>query len=234
MTRWGMVIDLDRCTACQACSVACKTENNVPFGTQQEWERGRAPVWQRVLGVMEYENGKLKAHFYPRPCMHCDNPPCVQVCPVQATYKNEEGVVIQDYDRCIGCRYCMAACPYGVRVFNWKRPKFEGTYAYHLNLASSIPRSIAPRPRPIGVVEKCTFCIQRIEQAKARARAEGRPLRDGDVQTACQQTCPASAIVFGDLDDPTSRVSQLAHSRRAFRLLEELGTRPKVYYLSEG
>ncbi|MBI2165337.1 MAG: 4Fe-4S dicluster domain-containing protein [Chloroflexi bacterium] len=228
MAKWGMVIDLDRCTACQACSVACKVENNVPFGTRKEWAYDRAPVWQRVLGVVESQSGKMKAHFYPRPCMHCENPPCVQVCPVQATYKDEEGIVQQDYQRCIGCRYCMAACPYGVRVFNWSRPSFEETHASYINPATQT------RPRPVGVVEKCTFCIQRIQQAKARAKAEGRPLQDGDVQTACQQTCPASAISFGDLDDPASRVSQLAQSRRAFRLLEELGTEPKVYYLSEG
>ncbi|MBI4200235.1 MAG: 4Fe-4S dicluster domain-containing protein [Chloroflexi bacterium] len=223
-----MVIDLDRCTACQACSVACKVENNVPFGNREEWALERAPVWQRVLGVVESENGKIRAHFYPRPCMHCENPPCVQVCPVQATYKDREGIVQQDYQRCIGCRYCMAACPYGVRVFNWKRPTFEETYANYVN-ANGLTR-----PRPVGVVEKCTFCVQRIEQAKAKAKVDGRPLRDGDVVTACQQTCPADAIIFGDLDDPDSQVSHLARSRRAFRLLEELGTRPQVYYLTEG
>ncbi|MBI4338444.1 MAG: 4Fe-4S dicluster domain-containing protein [Chloroflexi bacterium] len=228
MTRWGMVIDLDKCTACQACSVACKTENNVPFGTQEQWAQERAPAWQRVLGVVESVNGKMQAHFYPRPCMHCENPPCVLVCPVQATYKDEEGIVQQDYQRCIGCRYCMAACPYGVRVFNWKRPSVEETHANYLNPAP------LTRPRPVGVVEKCTFCVQRIQRAKAKAVAEERSLRDGDIVTACQQTCPASAIYFGDLEDSNSQVSQLARSRRAFRLLEELGTRPQVYYLSEG
>lgn len=224
MPRWGMVIDLDRCTACQACTVACIAENNQPVAGPVESQRGRDIFWNQVLAVVEGEYPRVTARFIPRPCMHCDEPPCVAVCPVMATYKRDDGLVVQDNERCIGCRYCMVACPYGVRYFNWRRPQHPTSE----NLNPDVP------VRPLGVVEKCTFCIHRIAAATAKAQQEGRPLRDGDVQTACQQTCTASAIVFGDLDDPHSRVARLAHDKRAFRLLEELGTKPRVIYLKEG
>jgi Fe-S-cluster-containing dehydrogenase component len=224
MPRWGMVIDLDRCTACQACTVACIAENNQPVAGPEESRRGRDIFWNQVLAVVEGEYPRVTARFLPRPCMHCDEPPCVAVCPVMATYKRDDGLVVQDNERCIGCRYCMVACPYGVRYFNWRRPQHPTTE----NLNPDVP------VRPLGVVEKCTFCIHRVDAALARARQEGRPLRDGEVQTACQQTCTGGAIVFGDLDDPHSQVARLARDKRAFRLLEELGTRPRVIYLKEG
>lgn len=223
MTRWGMVIDLDRCTACQACTVACMVENNVPFVGQEESNRGRLMQWQRVLSTTDSAYPRPRARFLPRPCMHCEDPPCVQVCPVGATFKREDGIVLVNYDRCIGCRYCMVACPYGVRTFNWFRPRFEDAHRNYLN------PSVRVRPR--GVVEKCTFCVQRTD----RALAEGRPVGTPDgVATACAQTCTGGAIHFGDLDDPDSEVSRLARDRRAFRLLEEVGTHPQVYYLAEG
>ncbi len=228
MPRWGMVIDLDKCTACQACTVACRVENNVPVAGPRDSLAGRAIFWNEVIPVIEGETPHLKARFIPRPCMHCENPPCVQVCPVGATFKDAEGIVRQDYDRCIGCRYCTVACPYGARYFNWRGPEFPETHAAYRN-----PDPPA-RVRPVGVVEKCTFCVQRVERARRRAAAEGRPLRDGDVIPACVQTCPARARVFGDLDDPDSRVARLARSPRAFRFLEDLGTRPQVIYLMEG
>ncbi|MBI3326444.1 MAG: 4Fe-4S dicluster domain-containing protein [Nitrospinae bacterium] len=224
MPRWGMVIDLDRCTACQACTVACIAENNQPVAGPAESQRGRDIFWNQVLAVVEGGYPRVIGRFLPRPCMHCDEPPCVSVCPVDATYKRDDGLVVQDNDRCIGCRYCMVACPYGARFFNWRRPAHPTPE--HLN--PDVPM------RRMGVVEKCTFCIHRIDAAKAKAQQASRPLRDGDVQTACQQTCTGSAIVFGDLDDPHSRVSRLAHDKRAFRLLEELGTKPRVMYLKEG
>ena len=179
--------------------------------------------WQRVLSETEGEFPDVKARFIPRPCMHCENPPCVQVCPVGATFKRDDGIVDVDYDRCIGCRYCMVACPYGVRTFNWFSPKFEDTFHNYVN------PSVRVRPR--GVVEKCTFCVQRIDGAAGQGEKVGEP---GGVVTACTQTCPAHAIHFGDLDDPASEVSELAGSRRAFRFMEELGTKPQVYYLAEG
>jgi len=162
----------------------------------------------------------------PLPCMHCEKPPCTKVCPVKATQIDHDGLVAQVYPRCIGCRYCTTACPYTVRHFNWKRPEWPQPMEQGLSPDVSV--------RPKGVVEKCSFCHHRLQQAKDKARAENRPLREGDYQPACVETCPAEAMVFGDLDDPRSSVSRLSESPRAFRLLEELGTKPKVIYLSKG
>lgn len=226
MPRWGMVIDLDKCTACQACVVACKAENNIPFSSPKEAGRRRIISWMTVLPMMKGEYPNLRARFIPRPCMHCDNPPCVKVCPVGATYKNKEGLIAQVYTRCIGCRYCTNNCPYTVKYFNWFKPEWPKEMENYLNPDVSI--------RSKGVVEKCTFCHHRLQKAREKARAENRELKEGDYTPACAQTCPTEAIYFGDLDDPKSKVAQLARSPRAFRLLEELGTEPKVYYLSEG
>jgi Fe-S-cluster-containing dehydrogenase component len=228
MARWGMVIDLDKCTACQACTVACQAENNVPFAGPEQTALGRSKHWQDVMAELgEGEYPDFHVRFIPRPCMHCEDPPCVKVCPVGATYVDEEGLVRMDYDRCIGCRYCTTACPYAIRYFNWYAPEYPVGYDAYLN--PNVP------VRPVGVVEKCTFCIHRLEQAKQEAAAQGRELTDADVVLlpACNQACPASARYFGDLDDPESTVSRLARSPRAFRLLEDLGTEPKVYYLAE-
>ena len=227
MPRWGMVIDLDKCTGCQACTIACQAENNVPFAGPEQAALGRAIHWHEVLADVKDEHGELHARFIPRPCMHCDDPPCVKVCPVGATYVDEEGLVRMDYQRCIGCRYCATNCPYGVRYFNWYAPRFPAPYDQHLT--PDVPQ------RPVGVVEKCTFCIHRLERAKREAAAKGRELTDSELVLlpACNQACPASARYFGDLDDPESTVSRLARNPRAFRLLEDLGTEPKVYYLVE-
>ena len=226
MPKWGMVIDLDKCTGCQACSMACRVENNIPFAGPEQAEIGRAKWWQEVLDrevVGHYP--ALEAQFVPRPCMHCENPPCVNVCPVGATYQTEDGLVAMDYDLCIGCRMCTIACPYAVRYFNWFVPQFPVPLDRVLN--PDVP------VRPKGVVEKCTFCIHRLRAAQARAEEEGRELRDAEMVNlpACNQVCPAAARYFGDLEDPGSTVSRLARSPRAFVLLEELGTEPKVYYL---
>ena len=225
MARWGMVIDLDKCTACQACVVACRQENNVPFAGEEQTDMGRAIFWMQMIPEIEGEYPKLKARFMPRPCFHCDNPPCVRVCPVGATYKNPEGLVGQIYARCIGCRYCTAACPYTARYFNWYTPEWPEEMADKMNPDVSV--------RPKGVAEKCSFCAQRIRKAKDKARAENRPIREGEVVTACAETCPSNAIYFGDLDDPRSAVATLSRSRRAFRVEEHLGTEPKVIYLRQ-
>jgi menaquinone reductase, iron-sulfur cluster-binding subunit len=224
MARWGMVIDLDRCTGCQGCVIACKAENNVPAVGAKEAGRGRVISWMQVLTEVEdHDQSDEKMRFVPRPCLQCDDPPCTKVCPVYATYRNPEGIVAQIYARCIGCRFCMAACPYNAKYFNWYRYQKEGP--------GQNP-DVSLRPR--GVVEKCTFCHHRLQKARDRARAERRELAPGDYVPACAEICPARAITFGDLSDPGSEVFRLAHSPRAFRLQEELGTKPKVIYLSEG
>lgn len=223
MARWGLVIDLDRCTACQACVVACKHENNVPFSTPETSARGRLMTWIQLIGV-EMPGGTTA--MMPMMCQQCDRPPCTDVCPTSATYLNPEGIVAQIYPRCIGCRYCTNACPYAVKLFNWTAPEWPESMAPMRNPDVSI--------RPMGVVEKCTFCHHRLQQAREEARAAGRALAAEDYVPACVQTCPSDAMVFGDLDDPHSQVAGLAASTRAFRWMEDLGTRPKVVYLREG
>ena len=218
MALWGMVIDLDRCTGCQACVMACKAENNVPAVGAREASRGRTISWMQVLT----EETEERLRFLPRPCLQCDDPPCTKVCPVYATYRNPEGIIAQIYARCIGCRFCMAACPYNAKYFNW--------YRYQKEAPGQNP-DVSVRSK--GVVEKCTFCHHRLQKARERAGVEKRELGPGEYVTACAEACPARAIVFGDLSDPRSEVARLARSPRAFRLLEELGTKPKVVYLAE-
>ena len=224
MARWGLVIDLDRCTACQACVVACKHENNVPFSTPATSNAGRLMTWIQLVAV------ETRSQSQPTPmplmCQQCDRPPCTDVCPTSATYLNPEGIVAQIYPRCIGCRYCTNACPYSVKVFNWNTPEWPSPMEAARNPDVSV--------RPKGVVEKCTFCHHRLIRARERARAEGRDMANEDYVPACVQTCPAEAMVFGDLDDPHSEASAWAAGPRAFKWMEELGTRPKVVYLREG
>lgn len=226
MARWGMAIDLDRCTGCQACVIACKQENNVPFSTPQQAEKGRHMAWIFIQTEIVGKYPNLTVRFRPMLCQHCDRPPCTFVCPTAATYKNQEGIVAQIYPRCIGCRYCANACPYSVKNFNYDEPSWPE------QMEASLNRDVAVRPR--GVIEKCTFCSHRLTLALEKAAAEARPLREEDYQPACAQSCPAQAIVFGDLDNPRSLVSAWAHSQRAQHLLEDLGTHPKVIYLKEG
>lgn len=226
MFKWAMVIDLDRCSGCQACVVACQAENNTALPQKEEAQKGRSIHWMKLLPYIEGEYPHIKARLLPRPCMHCEHPACIKVCPVGATYKNEEGIVGIVYYRCIGCRYCTTACPYNVRNFNWYEPKWPKEMKGSLNRDVSIRRK--------GVVEKCTFCHHRLLKAREKAKAEGREFLAEDYVPACVQACPSSAMYFGDLNDPFSMVSKLSRERRAFRLLEDLGTEPKVIYLSEG
>ncbi|MFV1965440.1 MAG: 4Fe-4S dicluster domain-containing protein [Pirellulaceae bacterium] len=225
--KWGMVIDLDKCAGCRCCAVSCRLENNVPIAGPEQAKLGRPIFWMDMLSVGEGEYGGIQGHFLPTPCNHCESAPCVKVCPVGATYINEEGIVAQIWARCIGCRYCTTACPYTRRYFNWYAPSWPEQLKNQLN------PDVATRPK--GVVEKCTFCHHRIRRARQQARAEDRELTDADVRKlpACAHSCPAEAIVFGDLSDPHSEVSRLARSPRAIRLQEELGTHPKVIYLRE-
>ncbi len=223
--RWGMVIDLDRCTGCQACTTACQMENNTPPPSATTAGEGRSIRWMDLVPIVEGEYPRVKLRLLPRPCMQCDHPPCIKVCPVGATAKGEDGIVAQVYARCIGCRYCTTACPYTVRYFNWYEPSWPEELGLALNPDVSV--------RPKGVVEKCTFCHHRLAKARDRAAAERRELEPGEYVPACAEACPARAIAFGDLDDAGSEVARLARSPRVFRLLEDLGTEPKVYYLRE-
>ncbi len=204
--RYGMAIDLKRCIGCHTCSVACKVENNLPDGI---W-------WNRVLTVggkeIDTPQGRFpnaQMQFITINCQHCQNPPCVKACPVNATYKRkEDGLVMQDYDKCIGCRACIVACPYNARSFNWKRPE----YAIEVQMGGA-----DVTPHQYNVVEKCTFCTHRISKGE---------------EPACISACPARARYFGDLDDPESEVNQAIQGKITVNLLEEKGTKPSIFYLT--
>ena len=227
MPRWGMVIDLDKCTGCGACVAACKTENNVAVGTPKLSRENRIMFWMEMVKIVEGEEyPNIRVSYIPRPCFQCENPPCTRVCPVRATYLTDEGFIAQIYHRCIGCRYCMVACPYTVKVFNWFEPMWSEERLECVNPDVSM--------RQKGVVEKCTFCYHRLQVAKEDARAENRNLKENDYRVACQDSCTADAIYFGDLDDQSTAVHKLSQSPRARRLMEDLGTEPKVFYLAKG
>ncbi len=226
MPRYGMVIDLERCLGCRACVEACKVENNTPEGAS----------WMYVFRLEEGEYPDTKVQFLPRPCQHCDNAPCVKVCPVGARYKRTDGIVSTDWDRCIGCRYCEVACPYGVNFFNYRSPKknqyvdwqdeellpiTNGAIPAYKNpdLAErhgSERRYIAGGGHNKGIMEKCTFCVQRVEKG---------------LQPACVANCPAFAMHFGDLDNPKSSASLQLKRKPSFRLLEDWNTEPRVHYI---
>lgn len=225
--QWGMAIDLDRCTGCQACVVACRAENNIPVGGPTATEKGRSIFWMNLLVTTEGEYPDVRRQFLPTPCNHCEDPPCIKVCPVGATTQNEEGITQQIPGRCIGCRMCAAACPYTRRYFNWSEAEWPESLREQLNPDIAV--------REHGVMEKCLYCHHRIRDARFKARAEGRALADADVRKlpACASSCPADAITFGDMNDPKSEVRRLSESPRAYRLLPEMGTRPKTFYLRE-
>ena len=224
--RWGMAIDLASCVGCGACVVACQSENNIPVVGPEQVRKGRAMHWMRVDRYYEGDMAAPSVVHQPMLCQHCDNAPCETVCPVQATNHGPDGINQMAYNRCVGTRYCANNCPYKVRRFNF------------LDFTSETPESmqLAFNPevtvRPRGVMEKCTFCVQRIRNAEQVAKREVRELRDRDVVPACGAACPASAIVFGNLNDPQSEVAKLSHSNRGFHVLEELGTKPAVTYLA--
>jgi molybdopterin-containing oxidoreductase family iron-sulfur binding subunit len=226
--RWGMAIDLDACTGCNACVAACYAENNVPVMGSDAVRRGRTMSWLRIERFVESRAEAATAvdvRFVPLLCQHCDHAPCETVCPVYATYHTDEGLNAQVYNRCVGTRYCSNNCPYKVRRFNWFQAEFPDPLHLQLNPDVTV--------RSLGVMEKCTFCVQRIQEGKDRAKDEKRPVRDGEVVPACAQTCPGQAIVFGDLNDPTSRVSVLTNDARGYRMFDGLNTRPAVTYLKK-
>jgi Fe-S-cluster-containing dehydrogenase component/anaerobic selenocysteine-containing dehydrogenase len=222
--RWAMAIDLDRCTGCQACQIACYAENNLPVVGPQHARDGRLMAWLRLQRAFEGEGADGRIPLLPSLCQQCDAAPCETVCPVYATYHNPEGLNAQVYNRCIGTRYCANNCPYDARVFNWM--DHEWPAPLHLQLNPDVSA------RSKGVMEKCTFCVQRIRAGKNTAKSEGRPVRDGEIQPACVQTCPAQALTFGDAKDPGARVNAVRKDGRAYLLLEEANTMPAVTYLA--
>jgi molybdopterin-containing oxidoreductase family iron-sulfur binding subunit len=221
---WAMVIDLDACIGCNACTIACQAENNIPVVGKEQVARGREMHWIRVdiYHAPEIDN----AVFQPLPCMHCEKAPCELVCPVGATVHDSEGVNVQVYNRCIGTRFCSNNCPYKVRRFNFLQFTDETTET----LKGQRNPDVTVRSR--GVMEKCSYCLQRISRARHHAEQTGRPLIDGDVVTACQAVCPTRAIHFGDLNAAGSEVRQLRESPRHYALLGELNTQPRTTYLA--
>jgi len=221
--QWGMIVDTDRCTGCQACVVACQAENNVPINDEQSFVQHRAKEWIRVERYWEGEFPDVKARYLPVLCQHCQNAPCEPVCPVYAIYHSTDGLNVQVYNRCVGTRYCGNNCQWNVRFFNWTEPTWPESLHSQLNPDVTV--------RTKGLIEKCTFCIHRINRAKREERRTGQQIRDGDLQPACAQACPTDALIFGDWDDPNSRLNRLAKDPRQYKLLGNLGTEPVVVYL---
>lgn len=207
--KWGMVIDQASCIGCGYCTLACQAHNDAPPEIQ----------WNRVIEAGEVGDQKI---YLSRPCMHCDHAPCVSVCPVKASYKRADGIVMMDYDRCIGCRYCEVACPYGARAFNWDEFSGENPAVPEWGIPE-VPR------RPRGVVEKCSFCFHRIDRGLSVGLTPGEAV---DATPACVAACPVGARTFGDMNEPASKVNQLLKTNPYYRLREDMGTAPRVYYLS--
>ncbi|MEJ5358359.1 MAG: 4Fe-4S dicluster domain-containing protein [Desulfobacterales bacterium] len=222
--RWGMVVDLDRCIGCAACVAACYAENNIAFVGETAIARGREMAWLEIVRYHD-EHRPERVYFLPMLCQHCDNAPCESVCPVYAPHHSAEGLNNQIYNRCIGTRFCSQNCPYKVRRFNW----FDWTWPDPLPLQLNPDVTV----RSKGVMEKCSFCVQRIKEARTRARNQRRPIREGEVVPACVQTCPTEALVFGNLMDPDSRVRRLCDDPRAYQVLGYLNTKPAVIYLKK-
>jgi molybdopterin-containing oxidoreductase family iron-sulfur binding subunit len=253
---WGMAVDLNACTGCNACVVSCVAENNVAVVGKDEVRRRREMHWIRIdryytiadkkgeqmekykeinkhdnSGDIDYEN--VKVMFQPVMCQHCSNAPCETVCPVNAISHSSEGLNQQVYNRCVGTKYCANNCPYKVRRFNWFAYYENDRFDYNMN--SNLGRMVLNPDvvvRSRGVMEKCSFCVQRVQMGKLEAKKDGRAVKDGDVKTACMQTCPANAIVFGDLNDPNSQISKLVENKRAYGILKDLGVRPNVTYMA--
>jgi anaerobic selenocysteine-containing dehydrogenase/Fe-S-cluster-containing dehydrogenase component len=223
--RWAMAIDLERCTGCSACVTACYAENNIGIVGPEGISQGRILNWMRIERYFEGEGENLETRFLPMLCQHCNTAPCEPVCPVFAAYHTPDGLNAQIYNRCVGTRYCANNCPYKVRVFNWFSYEWPEPLNWQLNPDVTV--------REKGVMEKCTFCVQRIRYAEDNARLQNRGTRDGEITPACAQTCPGEAIVFGNIKDPNSRVAQISGSGRGYRVLQGLNTQSAITYLKQ-
>jgi len=226
--KWAMAIDMNACVGCNACVTACQAENNIPIVGRAQCAAGREMHWIRIDRYHDGDPDDPVVHQQPMLCQHCDGAPCEGVCPVNATTHSPEGLNEMVYNRCVGTRYCSNNCPYKVRRFNYLR--------YQQAQLKDPVQELAFNPqvtvRGVGVMEKCTFCVQRITEGKFKAKNDGEASEDPEVQTACQQACPAQAITFGDLNDPNSDIAKMHASQRAYFVLEELNVKPNVAYLA--
>jgi MoCo/4Fe-4S cofactor protein with predicted Tat translocation signal len=225
--KWGMSIDMNSCVGCNACIVSCYAENNIAVVGKQQVRIGRNMQWLRIDTYFEGDLSAPRAHFQPMTCQHCENAPCEQVCPVGATVHTPEGLNTMVYNRCVGTRYCSNNCPYKVRRFNFL------LYSDYETESLKLSRNPDVSVRSRGVMEKCSYCVQRITAARIEADKENRPIRDGEVVTACQQACPASAITFGNLNDKTSKIAKLRADERTYQVLADQNTRPRTTYIAE-